>query len=230
MMVPKTYEVVIKREELIKVLDVPETKFEKYVSPLINLANNFAQATRPRTVGQMSELIKEFQKEYPKNKWTFDNWENFYLSKEVIPGVTGKEAINRAVKRIEEKIEEMRKVLESIDEVTVREWVEDLILKKTFWGLMVQRPILSKLAELFAGTPLSYRLSTPEEESKGIDGFIIINGEEFPVSIKGVTYKQEKHLKENIEAPIVYYKKTKNGLRIDYSEFARFVIKKRRKL
>ena len=219
----KAYEVVIKRDELMKVLDVPETEFEKYVSPLINLANNFAQATRPRAVGQMSELIKEFQKEYPKNKWTFDNWEDFYLSKEVIPGVTGEEAIDRAVKRIEKKIEEMRRVLESIDEVTIREWVEDLILKKTFWGLMVQRPILSKLAELFAGNPLSYRLSTPDEESKGIDGFIIINGKEFPVSIKGVTYKQEKHLKEKIEAPIVYYEKTKTGLKIDYSEFARLV-------
>ncbi len=205
------------------VLNVPETEFEKYVSPLINLANSFAQATRPHAVGQMSELIKEFQKEYPKNKWTFDNWENFYLSKEVIPGVTGEEAIDRAVKRIEKKIEEMRKVLESIDEVTIREWVEDLILKKTFWGLMIQRPILSKLAELFTGDSLSYRLSTPEEESKGIDGFIIINGEEFPVSIKGVTYKQEKHLKEKIEVPIVYYEKTKTGLKIDYSEFARFV-------
>ncbi len=220
------YEFIIRREDLMRLLNVPETEFEKYVSPLINLANNFAQATRPNRVGQMSELIKEFQKKYPKHEWTFENWENFYLSKEVIPGVTGEEAIDRAVKRIEKKIEEIRKVLESIDEVTIREWVEDLILKKTFWGLMVQRPILSKLAELFAGNPISYRLSRPDEESKGIDGFILINGEEFPVSIKGVTYKQEKHLKEKIEAPIVYYEKTKTGLRVDYSEFARFLSEK----
>jgi len=217
------YVVVIKKEELMNVLDVPETEFEKYVSPLINLANNFAQATRPKAVGQMSELIKKFQEEYPKSQWTFENWKKFYLSKKVTPDATGAEAIDRAVKRIEKKIEEMRKVLESIDEVTIREWVEDLILKKTFWGLMVQEPILRKLAELFAGDSLSYRLSTPTEESKGIDGFIIVNGEEFPVSIKGTTYKQEKHLKEDIKAPIVYYEKTKSGLKVDYSEFAKFV-------
>jgi len=216
-------EITIKREELMRILDVPETEFEKYVSPIINLANNFAQATRPHAVGQMSELIKEFQKEYPKEKWTFENWREFYLSKEVTEGVTGREAIERAVKRIQRKIEDMKAAMEGIDEATIHKWVEDLILSKTFWGLMVQKPILSKLAELFAGNPSSYRLSTPEEESKGIDGFVIINGEEFPVSIKAATYKQKKHLKENIEAPIVYYEKTKSGLRIDYSEFARLL-------
>lgn len=221
--VSKEYEFVIKREELIRILDVPEVEFEKYVSPLINLANNFAQATRPRAVGQMSELIKEFQRAYPEEEWTFDNWKNFYLSKEVVPGVTGKDAIDMAVKRIEQKIEEMRRALDGVDEVAIREWVEDLVLAKTFWGLMIQRPILSKLAELFSGDSANYRLSTPEEEAKGIDGFIMIRGEEFPVSIKGVSYKQERHLGERIDAPIVYYKKTKSGLRVDYSEFAEWI-------
>ena len=222
---PGSYEVVIKKEELVKVLNVPKTEFEKYVSPLLNQINNWAHGTRPEVVGQMSELIKEFMGRYPKDQWTFDNWRDFYLSTEVIPGSTGEKAIETAVKRIKEKLSEVRRVLDDIDEETIRIWVEDLVLNKTFWGLMVQRPILSKLAEIFAGDPLNYRLSAPEEESKGIDGFIIINGEEFPVSIKGVTYRQEKHLKENIGAPIVYYEKTKSGLRIDYSEFARFVSK-----
>jgi len=222
---PKSCEVVIKKEELVKVLNAPETEFEKYVSPLLNQINNWAHGTRSEVVGQMSELIKEFMERYPKDRWTFDNWREFYLSTEVIPGGTGEKAIETAVKRIKEKLSEVRRVLGDIDEGTIRTWVEDLVLSKTFWGLMVQKPILSKLAEIFAGDPLNYRLSTPEEESKGIDGFVIIKGEEFPVSIKRVTYKQEKHLKENIEAPIVYYEKTKNCLRIDYSEFARFVSK-----
>jgi len=40
------------------------------VSPLINLANQLAEATRPRVVGQMSELIKECPH---KN---FEGWKN----------------------------------------------------------------------------------------------------------------------------------------------------------
>ena len=39
-------------------------EFPKYTTQLINLANQNAGGTRPRVVGQMSELIKEFpQKE-----------------------------------------------------------------------------------------------------------------------------------------------------------------------
>ena len=52
-----------------------------------------------------------------------------------------------------------------------------------------------------------FRVATPEEESKGIDGFV--NGEF--VSVKPVTYKQTiNSKKENINVPIIYYKKGKN--------------------
>jgi hypothetical protein len=59
-----------------------------------------------------------------------------------------------------------------------------------------------------------YRLSIIEEESKGIDGFI----GDIPISIKPITYKIKNSLRENIEAKIIYYEKTKNGLNIDASE------------
>jgi hypothetical protein len=36
-----------------------EPEFPKYTTQLMNLANQNAQGTRPRVVGQMSELIKE---------------------------------------------------------------------------------------------------------------------------------------------------------------------------
>ncbi len=217
--------VIISKDELKRILDIPPSEFEKYVSPLLNLANTFAHGTRPEVVGQMSELFKEFKKKYPKDRWKFESWKEFYLSAEVLPGITGEEAIENAVDRIEQKVETFRETLNNLDRDTIRRWVEDLVITKTFWGMMVQEPILSKLAEIFAGDSESYRLSTPDEESKGIDGFILIKGVEYPVSIKPVTYLQEKHLMENINAPIVYYQKTKNGLKVDYSEFERFIRK-----
>ncbi|OQX71245.1 hypothetical protein B6D52_02245 [Candidatus Parcubacteria bacterium 4484_255] len=49
----------IKNEELIQEL-IGETKdFPKYTTQLINLTNQNAQGTRPRVVGQLSELINE---------------------------------------------------------------------------------------------------------------------------------------------------------------------------
>lgn len=39
-----------------------------------------------------------------------------------------------------------------------------------------------------------------------------------PVSIKPDTYKTKKSLSENISAKLIYYKKVKNGIEVDYSE------------
>lgn len=73
----------------------------------------------------------------------------------------------------------------------VREWVEDLVIVKTFNGLYVQKAILRKIAEM---NGMNYRMATPEEESKGIDGYVGV----IPYSIKPDTYKAMGRLSESI--------------------------------
>ena len=58
-----------------------------------------------------------------------------------------------------------------------------------------------------------WREANPEEEAKGIDGFI---GDK-PLQIKAATYKLEAHLSEVIDVPIVYYDKKKDGISIEYN-------------
>ena len=60
----------------------------------------------------------------------------------------------------------------------------------------------------------TYRLATPEEESKGIDGFV--GG--VPYSVKPDTYKTMGRLTEVIDAKMIYYTKTKTGLKIEAEE------------
>ena len=48
----------------------------KYIGSIINLANGFSQATRPKHVGQMSELIQQFRDECDSHE--VDDWEKFY--------------------------------------------------------------------------------------------------------------------------------------------------------
>lgn len=48
-------------EEVRRLLDLESPEFPKYVTQIINLANQNAQATRPRVVGQLSDLIQEFR-------------------------------------------------------------------------------------------------------------------------------------------------------------------------
>jgi len=61
-------------EEIRRYLDIETPEFPKYVSPLINLANQYAQGTRPKVVGQMSELIQQFTGK------TLHDWEQWYLN------------------------------------------------------------------------------------------------------------------------------------------------------
>lgn len=183
-------------EEIRKYLDIETPEFPKYVAPLINLANQYAQGTRPKVVGQMSELIQEFEGK------TLSEWEQWYLEKKP-------DAIRNATEKILQKLREIKNSLDRIDRTMVEQWVRDLVIVKTFAGLRFQEAILKKGAEL-KGT--DYRLAEPEEESKGIDGYI----GDVPVSIKPDTYDVKASLPEHIDVKIIYYKKIDDGIEVDY--------------
>ncbi len=183
-------------EEIRKYLDIETPEFPKYVAPLINLANQYAQGTRPKVVGQMSELIREFEGR------TLSEWEKWYLEKKP-------DAIRNATEKILQKLKELKNSLNKIDQTTVEQWVKELVIVKTFVGLRFQEAILKKGAEI-KGT--NYRFAEPDEESKGIDGYI----GDIPVSIKPDTYKMKASLPEHIDVKIIYYRKIDDGIEVDY--------------
>ncbi len=185
----------IKNEELVKELIGEVKDFPLYTTQLINLANQNAQGTRPRVVGQLTELIKECPER------TYEGWKKWYLSK--YPN-----AIENATERINEMMNNLKEAIKSIDKLMIKKWVEDLVLEKTFVGLRFQEAILKKVASI---RNTNYRLAEPKEESQGVDGFI----GDIPVSIKPITYKTKDALREEIKAKIIFYNKTKSGLEID---------------
>ena len=188
----------IKNEELVRELIGEVRNFPKYTTQIMNLANQNSQGTRPKVVGQLSELINECPEK------TYEGWKKWYLSKHP-------KAIDNATERVNEMVSNLKEALKLIDKKMVKEWVEDLVLEKTFVGLRFQEAILKKVAAI---EKVKYKLSNPAEESKGIDGFI----GKMPVSIKPITYKTKKSLREEIKYKIIFYKKTKTGLEIDVSE------------
>jgi hypothetical protein len=173
-------------------------EFPKYTTQLINLANQNVQGTRPKVVGQLSELIQAF----PGKR--LGEWEEWYLKRHP-------EAINIATNKIVEMLEHLKKAMNKIDRTLVEQWVRDLVIVKTFVGLRFQEAILKKVAE---NKKCDYSLASPEEESQGIDGFI---GNK-PVSIKPATYKSKRGLSEEIQASLIYYSKRKDGITIEYEE------------
>lgn len=189
----------MRNEEITQLLDADVVSFPKYATQLINLANKNAQGTRPAVVGQMSELIQEFRGR------KLEEWEKWYLS-------SHPEAIEKAKTKIMQMIENFKQVISKIDEEMIRVWVKDLVIVKTFVGLKFQEAILKRVA---AQTGKSYRTSVPEEEAKGIDGYI----GDHPVSIKPQTYKSMQMLPESIGVHIIYYDKVKDGINIFFDEF-----------
>jgi len=172
-----------------------DISFPKYTTQLLNIANQNAQGTRPDVVGQMSELIQECPER------SYDGWKKWYLEQH-------EDAIESAVERIKPMIENFRDALEKIDEDMIRAWVKDLVLNKTAEGLIIQEIILKELAER---REASWRLAEPDDESKNIDGYL----GETPVSIKPESYKsKDPSVRDQIEAQIIYYKKTDKYLHI----------------
>ena len=178
------------------------TNFPKYTSQLINWANQNAQGTRPVVVGQMSELFPEFVE--GGEDITIENWKDWYVKRHP-------EAFETATDKIFAQVENLKQAIQLIDRDMVEAWVEDLIVSKTFNGMYVQKAILAFLAEQIKGT---YRLATPEEEAVGIDGYV--NSTAY--SVKPDTYKSMERLSETIDVKMIYYTKTKTGLKIEVED------------
>jgi len=66
-------------------------------------------------------------------------------------------------------LKELKNSLNKIDRTTVEQWVRDLVVVKTFAGLRFREAILKKGKE---SKGADYCIAEPDEESKGIDGYI----------------------------------------------------------
>ena len=188
----------LKNTEIQEYVNAPASEFPKYTTQLMNVANQNSQATRPRHVGQLSELVQEFPGQ------TFEEWVTWY--QEQYPN-----AIDEATDKIISMIENFNDAIGTIDPSLVKSWVADLILVKTFIGLRFQEAILKKLSEIKG---CDYRLAEPHEESQGIDGFV---GEE-AYSIKPSTYDAIPTLAESIEVKMIFYEKKKDGVVFEIPE------------
>ncbi len=193
----------IRKEELEGKSAPSKATFPKYTTQLINCANQTAQGTRPRVVGQMSQLLPQYRREAEEP--SVEGWRQWY--RQQYP-----HAVDTATEKICHQIENLREALEEITPELVRSWVEDLVVEKTYAGLSYQQSILAALSKE-KGKP--WRLATPEEEAKGVDGFV---GKK-AYSIKPKSYKTMDRLPETIDTTMIYYQVSKGGdLKVEVEE------------
>ena len=108
-------------------------------------------------------------------------------------------------------MENFKQVMPLIDAEMIEAWVKDLVIVKTFVGLKFQEAILKHVASYMKK---KYRLAEPDEEAKGIDGYI----GDIPVSIKPQSYASKQMLPGMIGVRIIYYEKVKDGINVFFEE------------
>ena len=153
----------ISNEYISKCNDTEISEYPKYTTQVINLANQNAGGTRPRNIGQLSELLPEYLSS--PGEASLSGWKEWY--NERYP-----DAVNNAVDRVWDQVNNLRDCMDYIDKRMVKTWVEDLIYNKTFNGLYYQKAILQKISER---ERKPFRLANPYEEAMNIDVLLVIS-------------------------------------------------------
>lgn len=179
-------------------LEASAPDLPKYVYPLLNLSNQFAQGTRPKVVGKMSELIQDFPGK------TLDEWTEWYRKNHP-------DAIQIATDKIKDNLVKLKNAMNAITDDMIEDWVTDLIIVKTYLGLRVQEAVLNEISSIINQ---DYRLAEPDEESKGIDGYI----GDTPVSIKPKSDIPTDRLQVVSEGVLILYEKKGSGIEIEFNE------------
>jgi len=108
--------------EMAELLGQAPPHFPKYVTQILNLANQNAQGTRPKVVGKLADIVPEY------GGHSLREWAEWYLERYPM-------AIEMAAKKIESMVTNLKDAIARIDESMIRVWVEDLVVVKSFVGL-----------------------------------------------------------------------------------------------
>ena len=177
----------------------------KYASQVINLANGYANATRPAHVGMVSQEIQNFRNDKSVADHTFESWKKWHQEK--FP-----DGIKKATESCWDKFVEMRNKLCEVTKEDIEKWEKNLVFDKTYDGLMVQKAIIEHIAAEI-GTK-NYKLANAKEESQGIDGFI--NNK--PIQVKSKTFQQSSKISnESTRCTTVEYEKRGKNIIFDYN-------------
>lgn len=146
----------------------------------------------------MSELIQDFPGK------TLDEWTEWY-------GKNHPDAIQDATDKIKDNLVKLKNAMNAITDDMIEDWVTDLIIVKTYLGLRVQEAVLNEISSIINQ---DYRLAEPDEESKGIDGYI----GDTPVSIKPKSDIPTDRLQVVSKGVLILYEKKGNGIEIEFNE------------
>lgn len=170
-------------------------KMEKYVPSILNFINGTmaSSQTSPRHVGQLSDIFQEYLSS--NDDVSRDGWKNFYLNKNTEVGTkddrtskNGRDIIDSVIQKNMELKKTLIEKLQKVNEATMKEWVENLMFDKTYYGFVLEKPIAIEAVKIIIDSNRinleNLRKSDESEESLGIDYVYKHNNESITIQIK----------------------------------------------
>ena len=167
-------------------LQSQKAEFKIYEKLIINSINQTAGGTKPRVVGQMSDLVPKFRDYCIKNNIsiTSKNWKKWYLDRYL-------SNFENSLSKLKDMLEKFKKAINEINDKTLEKWLNNFLFIENIGGLLIQDIIMNYIKTEYP--KYSIRAAIPSEESKNID--IIINNKAYqvkPLSIKqGTSFNQQ---------------------------------------
>jgi hypothetical protein len=174
--------------------------FPKYTTQILNLANQNAQSTRPRVVGDMNDLIEEFEEKHPNG--TFEDWKEFYLKEK-----EGERKLDESSDKLLEMVKRIKDAMEKIEENMAERYIRDLVLYKTYTQIDHPEVIIKRTANQFQ---LDYE----------IGGDTYIDGKIGDVPVRVVSMQEASGISTADNVARIVYKENKsnNGLEVDATD------------
>ena len=181
-------------------------EFPLYSKPILNIATQNSKATSVKIVGSMKEQFTEFLKGGGR---TLQEWEQFYEARD------GKNKIQASADKLYAMLEKMPVDNSIFTEELALQYIEELVLNKTHYGMSGEFHSVVAAANYFE---TEYRFSTPEEESQGIDAWI---GDK-PVQVKPHDSVKMHHVRNHADEEktlVITYEAKKDSCYIHNPEF-----------
>jgi hypothetical protein len=179
-------------------------KAPKYTFFALNNAVKYSSANQQHTVGNITEIYKEFEEEYPVGD--FQVWRNYYYNKH-----NGRQRLEEATDKTYDMFLTIRAAIDDIDREDVRDFVEGLVLNGTYSNQNAREAVIQKLIN----TRTKCESLTIEEGPEGCD---LRWGNRY-ISIQPEEMRSET-LFDREEVIVFYFSENvgDNGLKIDVSE------------
>ena len=164
----------------------------KYYTQFLNIACQNAKATSPKNVGSVKEAFTEMRKEGIRG--TLFNWIKFYNKK------YGEDKLVAAADKLYAMLQKME--IKHISPEMCGDYIKEIVYNKTQMGLGGEERAVIAVAGYYN---LKYKFSTQQEESKGIDAWLIGKNKDVPIQVKPHGNIKKSHVHNQVDTSYLLY-------------------------